>query len=639
MLLLANINGMGEGLLAAVFLLCGFAAVFSLVSLRLEVETAKKIILWARRAVFGGAAGSVFAVILLADAFLKDDFSIAAVARFSSIELGSFYKLSALWAGGPGSLLLWTAGVLVIFAAWVSWSKTDNRAFDAVALSIGAGVCMGFVGLCVFAAKPFAAPMVTLDDGMGLNPLLQNFWNVVHPPLLFIGYSAFLIPFVVSAASILAGSGAGFAFCRQMRRWLLFGICFLGLGIATGARWSYVELGWGGYWAWDPVENASLLPWLMAVAAMHSMVGVRVADKFRLWTVALAPVPFILCLIATFITRSGILVSVHSFGQSVMSSALLAFIGCCFLLWLICILRAAKVISIIRPGRISVFELEKSSVLFWANVIFIFTTVVIGTATFWPVIWRIVTGGDSGFVLTRIFYDRVISAVAVVLAFLIGINILLDFQKFGGFKIQLWSCCGVGLICSGLAFRISGTTVLTALACGMCAFSFLAVLIKLWFRLIYRGRIGGDIAHLGLLLLIAAAGLSAGQSSVEAELVKGQKIMLGKYTITYDAFEHKLAGNVTKVGPEIIITRKGWKKRLWPHNSFYPNGQSTAEVAVHTTLLEDIYICFYGVDKAGRVIITAMVKPFMLWLWCAAGLIAAGSALAIFEGKKKEYEK
>ena len=641
-----NMSYSGEALLAAVFLLCGLVVCLSLAALKLvtgssgsysQIETARKVFIRARTAMLIAAGLFVVAFGLLIIAFLTDDFSVAAVARYSSAGLPFFYKLSAVWAGSGGSLLLWSVGVFVLFGLWLAKTEADEIRFDAVALAIGAGICLGFSALLVFVVKPFAGSPVTVDDGAGLNPLLQNFWMIIHPPLLFIGYSAFLVPFVIALAGVFAGRTAAPNFYNQLRHWLLFGVCFMGPGIVTGARWSYLELGWGGYWAWDPVENASLLPWLLAIAALHSIVGIRIASKFRRWAVVLAPVPFILCLVATFITRSGILQSVHAFGQNPMFWALLAFLGCCFLLWALCIVRAVRTVSVVSQSRVSVFELEKSNILFWATIIFISTAVVIGAGTFWPIASQVFTGSDSPITLTRVFYDRVVSVAGILLAFIVGFNILLDFQKFGGFRLQLWSCCAVGLLCFGFVSRLPGVTLLQSLACGICAFSFVAVLIKLWFRLKFRGRIGGDIAHLGLLVLVVAAGFSSNEETALAQLSKGEKISLGGYTILYDSFEHKLLAGVTKVGPEIIVTKKGLTKKLWPHNNLYPNGQSTSEVAVHTGLLKDIYISFDGAaEDLGSVVITAKLKPLMLWLWLAALFIVGGSALAMLEGKSKK---
>ena len=629
-----SISFLGECFLAAMFLLCGLATVFGLVLLKLESRTAKKVFLWAGRAVFVAAGFSVVTLILLIVAFLTDDFSIAAVGQYSSKTLPFFYKLSAVWAGSAGSLLLWSVGVFVLFALWLSRSESGDIRFDAIALSVGSGVCLGFSALLVFVEKPFVSCLVTIDNGVGLNPLLQNFWMIIHPPLLFVGYSAFLVPLVIVSASVFAGRATDSHVYRQLRQWLLFGICFLALGIATGARWSYVELGWGGYWAWDPVENASLLPWLLAVVALHSLAGLRFSEKFRFWTIVLVPVPFILCLVATFITRSGVLQSVHSFSENIMSSALLVFIGCCLLLWLICIVRAAKSIPV-SPPQLGRPILDITGLLFWANIIFVFMAIVIGVATFWPIVSRAITGSNSGVVLTRTFYDIVVSVAGVILAFLVGLSVLASLKKTNiGFTIQWLSCCAVGLISYSLVFKVFGTTFFIALACGVCAFSFVAVLMKLRLNLKAGGNVSGNIAHLGLLLLVVAAGFASAERVVQTRLARGGIITISEYEFVYDSFKHKLFSGVTKVGPEIVVRKKGLTKKLWPHNVLYPNGQSTAEVAVCTGLLEDIYVSFDGVTEDGKVTVTAKVKPLMLWLWFAFLLIVAGSAGAMLEGKR-----
>ena len=632
-----NMGNFAEVFLILVFLVCGFAAVCGLLSLGLEVRIAKEVLFWARRAILAASGLSVVVLILLAAAFLTDDFSIDVVSRYSSVELAFFYKLSAVWASSAGSLLLWWVGVLVLFGLWLVRSKTTELRFEAVALAIGAGVCLGFSALLLFVAKPFANCPVIVDDGAGLNPLLRNFWMIVHPPLLFVGYSVFLIPFVVVLAGVFARRDS--CIYVQLRRWLLAGICFLGLGIATGARWSYIELGWGGYWSWDPVENASLLPLLAAVAALHSLAGIRLADKFRLRTVALAPVPFILCLVATFITRSGILQSVHAFDHNIMFSALLVFIACSFLLWVICIVRAIQTISISSSSRISVLSLDKSEILFWTNIVLIFTITVIVAATFWPILSRVVVGSNSGFVLTRSFYDRVISVMGILLAFLVGLGALADLQRRSGFVIQVLGSFAAGLICFGLVFNVGEITLLTRLACGICAFSFVAVLTRLWLNLKAGGKIGGDIAHLGLLFLVVAVGISSGERAIRTMLAKGEEIVLGDYTIIYDSLARKSFDGVTQVGPEVVMRKNGFTKRLWPHNNSYLSGQSTAEVAVYTGFFEDVYLSFDGLGQDDRVIITAKLKPLMSWLWFAILLIVGGVALAMFEGKKAEKLK
>jgi len=634
---------LGKGLLTAIFLLYCFATAFGLAALKLDSDRAAKLLLRARQTILAAAGLSIVVLVLLTAAFLTDKFSTAAVAQYSSTKLPFFYKISAVWAGSAGSLLLWSAIMFLLFALRLP-GKIQNfgTTFDAAALSIGSVVCLAFSALLAFVARPFAITSVPLVEGMGLNPLLQNFWMVIHPPLLFVGYSAFLVPFVIALACVLSGKIEDTVLYKQLRWWLLFGVCFLSLGIATGARWSYVELGWGGYWAWDPVENTSLLPWFVAVAALHSIAGMRVADRFRRWTVILGPVPFILCLVATFATRSGVLTSLHSFQSSplsVMSSALLALIGCCFLLWLVCVIRCC--LWTIAPSQQSRFYLDKSEILFWANVTLVFTAAVIGGATFWPVIWKVISSSSSGLAPTPKFYNAVISLAGIVWAFLLGLASLSYLpRKRPVFTLKVLVCCAMGLVCFGI-FRLSEKHLLMSLPCGICAFSFTAIFLKLSHRLKTAGKVAGEIAHLGLLLLVVAAGFSWGEQSVQTQLTKGEKITLGGYEFIYDSFKHQLSQEIPQAGPEIIVWKKGLKKTLWPHTNLHPPSadsgsepQSASEVAIHTGLLEDIYVSFDGIGSDGGVIITAKIKPFMSWLWLAAALIIAGVALTAFGGKR-----
>jgi len=408
------------------------------------------------------------------------------------------------------------------------------------------------------------------------------------------------------------------------------------LGIVTGARWSYVEHGWGGYWAWDPVENVSLLLWLTAVVALHCLVGMRFSGKFRFWAVVLVPVPFILCLMVAFVTRSGILPSLHSFDQNTMFSALLLFIGCCFALWVTCIVQAAKSIGVSTP-QLGRPILDSTGLLFWANLILICAIVIIGVVTFWPVIWRVGTDPSSSIVVTRGFYDGVISAAGAVLAFLIGLAALAEFQKPNRLMLEALGCSAAGLIAYGLVFRQLDVTLVLALTCGVCSFSFVAVFIKLLISLKRKSKIGGNIAHLGLLLLVAAVGLSSNELTTQTQLSEGVILMLGsRHGFTYDRFVRKELDGIAKAGPEILVRKGDLQERLWPHNSVYPDGRSTGEVAVHTSALEDIYISLDSTAPDGTVGLTVRVIPLMLWLWVAVLIIIAGSALAMLEARKRK---
>jgi cytochrome c-type biogenesis protein CcmF len=648
---------LGGGVLAAVFLLYSFAAVFALASLRFPTDTARKVLFWVKRAVLLAPLLALAALILLTTAFLKDDFSISVVAEYSSVNLPFFYKLSAVWAGSAGSLLFWSVCMFVLFAFWmlssgkISFSKKlengesindpqANMTFNTVSLSIGSAVCLGFTALLVFVAKPFARCHVTVDEGFGLNPLLQNFWMVIHPPLLFIGYSAFLMPFVIVLAAVFAGRADSSAFYPNTRRWLLFALCFMSLGIVTGARWSYVELGWGGFWAWDPVENASLLPWLIAVAALHSLAGVWVSEKFRFWSLVLLPLPFILCIIATFITRSGILSSQHAFDEkNVMFSALLAFITCALAVWIASVVRAAKTVTV-SPPRLGRPLLDKTGLLFWTSIILMATALVVAFATLWPAVWRIAAGSESGLVPTRRFYDIVITAAGLYLVFLLGLMAVTEFHRPNRPLLEAWACTAAGLVTYGLVFKFLDTGFLMSLACGICVFSLGTLTIKIMRG---TGRMSSSICHLGLIFLALSAGFSYAKEKTfpaNEPLVKGHIVVLGShYQLFYDSFVHKPKGDVVSAGPLIVLKDEDMKKNLWPHKNIYPNGKTSSEVAIYTGLLEDVYLSFDDLTPDGGVLVSAKIKPMMLWLWFALLLILAGFAFSLVAGKKRKKQK
>jgi len=634
--------------------LYGFVAVLAISALKRKAQTAKKVLSMARRVMFVAVVLSVITFVLFVFAFLTDNFSIAAVAQHSSESTPLIYKISAAWADSAGSFLLWSVFVFIFFAWWQFSNRKpqleDDRNrypvadaqyaisdldFHAISLTIGAGLCVGFTALLIFMAKPFASNPVVINEGQGLNPVLQNVWMILHPPLSFIGYSAFMIPFVIVLAAVFADRAQDPLVYRQLRRWLLLGICFLTLGITTGARWSYLEVGWDGFWVWDPVQNISLLPLLVAIAALHSLIGMQDVDKFRFWTIALAPLPFILCLFASFVARSELLKSLHSFDMTFVPSALSAFIGCCFLLWLFCVIHAARSISI-GPSKATVFHVDKGEVLFWANVVFIFTAVIIGVATFWPLIWEFIIRFDKPFILSADFYNNIASVAGIILVFLLGVAALTDLQKYRNFTIQLLASCAVGLVCFGFMFRFRQEGLVISLACGACAFTFIAVLIKFLLNLKQTSQIAGSIAHFGLLLLVVTVGFTSDRQIIQTVLTEGKRVALGRYELLYESFKQESFGDVIEEGPEIVVTKKPLRKKLWPHKSVYPNGRITDEVAVHTGLFEDVYISFDRMSRGGNVTITAKVKPYMFWLWLSFLLIIVGSFFG-FLGKRSSF--
>ncbi len=649
-MLISYAKYLGDALLAAVFLIFGFAGAFGFVAARVDRRKAAEILIRTRSLVYIAVALSVVALALLAISFLSDDFSTDVVARYSSINLPLSYKFSAVWAGSDGSLLLWAVGLFILFALWLKRfglinaeisTSVNDLTYKSYAFSVGSIICLGFSALLLFIARPFAASSITLDNGSGLNPQLLNFWMVIHPPLLFVGYSALLIPFVCVLASAFAGNRADRVVLRQLQWWMLFGIFFLSLGIATGSIWSYVELGWGGYWAWDPVENASLLPWLLGVAALHCLVAMRFSDKFEFWAVALAPVPFILCLFATFITRSGVLQSVHAYGQSIMSTALLAFIVVCLVLWGIALIRLGGKTEIVAPQLGAPF-MRVIGLLSWANLLFVLLAVVIAMATFWPLLRRLFTGSSSGAMVTRGFYDNVVAGASAIMVFLLGLSKMASLKRKAGYKPCALVSTVIALIVYGLSHKFIGASAIKSLAYSICAFSFIALLLK---RVIYERtirRFGATVAHLGLMLLVVTAGLSANETELQTPLVKSEKARLGQYEFAYESFKHEDEQGITKVGPLITARKGAWHAEMWPHNAIHAASQqgdeplTTSEVAVHSGLTEDLYISFDGVTEDNKPVVTLKIIPFMLWLWMAFVMISVGFALALVQIKGRQ---
>jgi cytochrome c-type biogenesis protein CcmF len=555
-----------------IFLFFVLATVLSLVAFRLSEEATKRILAAANGAVQAAATLAVISLGFLIWKFISDDFSIAAVAQYSESNLSLGYKISAVWAGAAGSLFIWSVMVFVLIAVWANRAK--DTPFDLSTLAVGSAVCAGFAAFLVFVARPFALSPVTPEQGAGLNPLLLNFWMVIHPPLLFLGYSGFLIPFALIVSAAFTGSLGEADFQRSLRRWLLFAFCFLTLGIATGAKWAYVVLGWGGFWGWDPVENASLLPWLAALAALHSLAAARRTNRYRIWTVALVGLPFLLCLVATFITRSGVLQSVHAFGENPMGTALLILLGFASGLWLVAIITvcvgAAETVEA-KTGSLT------DSLLLITTLVLIFTAAAVAAGTFWPVLSRIF--GGASLTPTRIFYDRISAVAGVSLAVLVCFAALINWQR----DARIWC-------------------------------------------------LGAVLSHLGFILLVVSAGVDhAYEKTAEMHLAKGGTQKMQGYEFTYTMFRHLESKTKVGVGPEILLRKENVKAKLWPHRDIYGNEQPITEVAVHSGLLEDVYIIFDGLDESNKVILAVLFKPMMTWLWFAMLLIILGAASMWFD--------
>ncbi|MGZ5324414.1 MAG: heme lyase CcmF/NrfE family subunit, partial [Solirubrobacterales bacterium] len=376
-----------------------------------------------RRAVYALAALLTSAVVLLEAAFLRDDFSFELVATHSSTTTPTFYKLTAMWSSQEGSLLLW-AWVLSLAASGVLYmTRRRHREIVPWATAVLMGIGAFFVGLMIFKAQPFSELSPAPPEGTGLTPLLRNPYMIVHPPALYTGYVLLSIPFAFAIGALIARR-LDSSWIRSTRSFALLAWCFLGLGLLLGSRWSYEELGWGGYWGWDPVENASLLPWLTGTAFLHSAMIQEKRGMLKVWNVSLVLATGILAVLGTFLVRSGILDSIHAFGASTLGRPFLGFIA-------VLLIGSVALVVARREDLRSEHSLDslvsREAVFLLNNLVLVGLAFVIFWGTFFPLISEAVTGTNAS--VGPPWFDRYTVPLALVLVLLAGIGPVIAWRR------------------------------------------------------------------------------------------------------------------------------------------------------------------------------------------------------------------
>ena len=507
-----------------------------------------------RRAIYGLCALLTVCVIVLEAAFLRSDFSVALVAEHSSTTTPVGYKLTAMWSSQGGSLLLW-AWVLSIAASGVLFlTRGRHREVVPWATAVLAGVGLFFTALMLLAdgASPFARLDPAPLEGVGLNPLLRHPAMAIHPPMLYSGYVLWSIPFAF-AIGALVSRRLDSSWIRSTRRFALVAWVFLSVGVLLGSRWSYSELGWGGYWGWDAVENASLMPWLVGTAFLHSVMVQEKRGMLKVWNVTLIVATFSLALLGTFLVRSGILESIHAFGASTVGGPLLAMIA------VVIVGSAALVVSRLddlRSERRIESLASREAVFLINNLLLVGLCVVIFWGTFFPLISEAITGERSS--LGSPWFDRYTTPLAIVLVLFTGIGPLLAWRRVSAGS--LWK-----LVRAPLAVAVVATVVLAALTdaasqplaltlFGFAFFALSALVAEFWrgaaaqralagggpLRALARvtarnrRRYGGYIVHAGIaVLFIAVAASSSFQTSEDLRLTPGESAEVGDYSVTY----------------------------------------------------------------------------------------------------------
>src|SRR3954452_24558128 len=412
---------LGSAALGVAFLTAVFAVVTALTGATGE----RRWVDVSRRAVYALCALLTFCVVLIETAFITDDFSLNIVQQHSSIETPTFYKLAAMWSSQEGSLLLW-AWVLSIASSAALYATRDKlRELVPYATAVMAAVAGFFTGLMLFAGgvNPFATLSPAPTDGVGLNPLLQHPSMMIHPPMLYSGYVAFTVPFAFAIGALVTRR-LDAEWIRPPRRFALIAWTFLGFGLLLGARWSYTELGWGGYWAWDPVENAALMPWLLGTAFLHSIMVQEKRGMLKVWNATLVVGTFSMALLGTFLVRSGVLQSIHAFGDNTVGPYILALIGVVVIGSTLLIV--SRLDDLRSPKRIDSLA-SRESVFLVNNLLLVGLAAVIFWGTFFPLISELFTGNKAS--LAAPWFDRYTTPLAIGLVLFTGIGPLLAWRR------------------------------------------------------------------------------------------------------------------------------------------------------------------------------------------------------------------
>ncbi|MFH1754263.1 MAG: heme lyase CcmF/NrfE family subunit, partial [Candidatus Latescibacterota bacterium] len=575
---------------------------------------------------------------------VRSDFSIEYIANYTNRNLPLFYKLAALWGGQKGSLLLWT-WLLSIFSIIILLRNRNYRGdLFTYALGIMAVTTLFFLLLNKFIANPFDTlatvhgdqppiPFVP-KDGRGLNPLLQHPEMVIHPPVLYIGFVGFVVPFAFAMAAMITRE-LGNAWLQITRRWSLASWFFLGAGILLGANWAYVELGWGGYWAWDPVENASLMPWLTGTAFLHSVIVQERRNMLKVWNISLIVLTYLLCIFGTFITRSGIVSSVHAFAKSSIGYYFLIFLAIMAALSIYLVLTRLKYLK--SENELDSLVSRESSFLF-NNLVFLAAC----CAVFWGTIFPVVSEALRGDKITigPAFFNKINIPIGMFLLFLTGVAPLLAWRKTSARSLQNNFLLPLVLAAATAAALIAGGVRSTypVLSFALCVFV-LATIISEFYRgtrararskkenaleafvnLIIKNkrRYGGYIVHLGMVMMFAGFTGSAFNTETHAELKVGEETTIQDYTLVCKEIVEGEDPNYVYVLAILDVLQDGRRvATLRPERRYYhASEQTTSEVAIKSSLKEDLYIVFAGIDSEDApAVIQAYVNPLVVWIW------------------------
>jgi len=612
------------------------------------------------------AAIAVLCLLLIATAALvyslvNLDFTLKYVALNTSADLATIYRFTSLWAGQAGSLLLWCLVLSVYTAIVVLQSRNKDRHLMPYVLSTLAAVLIFFIGIITFVESPFEKLPFTPVEGRGLNPILQNAYMAIHPLTLYFGYVGVTIPFAFGMGALLSGK-LGDSWIRYSRKWALVAWTFLSIGLLLGARWAYLELGWGGYWAWDPVENAAFMPWLAASAFIHSVMIQEKKGMLKKWNMSLIILTFFFSIFGTFITRSGIISSVHSFAQSDIGPLFLGFIA--FILLFSFAMFLYRINDMETENRFDSI-LSRESAFIFNNLLFLGAAFAVFLGTIFPILSEAVTGNKI--LVGPPYFNRVSVPIALVLILLMGVGPLISWRK-ASFKNLVKNfvypiVLGVATVIVLIALGMKEVVALISFA--LCAFvtgtvftefirgtrvrmkrgeNVLAAFTKLVSR--NKRRYGGYIVHIGVVLIvIGVTASSVFVTEKQSTLALGETMELRNYTLRFDGLEqyttdakNATIANLTLFQGSKEIDTIAPEKNIYKYEGNREINQET-EVALRSTYKDDLYIILSSFNDDGSATIRAMINPLVNWIWAGGLVLLFGAIITMWPEPRRSRQE
>jgi len=589
----------------------------------------------ARRFAYGFAALMVLATIVMEFALLTHDFSVGYVAQVGSREVPTWVTIVSLWSSLEGSILFWglVMGFYIAGATWLTRGQHEEYMPFAIGTWLACATFFSF--LIAGPANPFLSIPNPQPDGPGPNPLLQNhLLMIIHPPFLYLGYVGMTIPFGFACAALLRGR-LGHSFLRPLRSALLLPWIFLTIAIMLGGWWAYEVLGWGGYWAWDPVENASLLPWLTATAALHSAIVMERRGVLKGWTVTLVQASFLLTILGTFMTRSGVFNSVHSFTQSSIGPTILVFFSAALLFTVV--LLALRVDSLESEGKID-SAVSREGMFLVNNLFFVLLTFTVLIGTCFPLIVEAVKGKQMS--VGRPYFDSMVVPIGTALLFLIGVGPALPWgratkqQALRSLSLPFVS----GVVVATIGYAAGARNPWTLLTLLFGGYAGWVTLVEMWrggTKTLRRGRrrFGSYVVHAGaVIVLVSIAVSSTMRTSKEVRLTRGEAANIGPYTVTFLVAEERTEPHRQSTIARFAVTSNGKAvTTLEPRmNQYAMMREPIGTPDVHSTLTRDLYLSIMNIDPNSQTVgLMMIITPMVSWIWIAVLMMGVGGLIAL----------